>query len=119
MACEVCRWRVGVWRGVPGAMPALPRVACPAGDGRLDLFVANYHGVNCLYHNEGGGSFAKVTTGDVATDSGNSLGAAWGDYDGAPVAHPLACGDDVVAGSALAGVWLAVRCGHASGSATA
>ena len=100
-------------------MRALPRVACPVGDGRLDLFVANSGGVNYLYHNEGGGSFAKVMTGDVATDSGSSSGAAWGDYDGAPVAHPLACGDDVVAGSALAGVWQAVRCGHAAGSGTA
>ena len=64
--------------------------------------MANYGGVNFLYHNEGGGSFAKVTTGDVAMDSGDSYGAAWGDYDGAPVARPLACGDDVVAGSAFA-----------------
>ena len=38
--------------------------------------------VNCLYHNEGGGSFSKVTTGDVVTDRGKSRGATWADYDG-------------------------------------
>ena len=54
----------------------------PTGDGLLDLYVANNGGVNFLYHNEGGGSFSKVTTGDVVTDSGNSRGAAWADYDG-------------------------------------
>ena len=77
-------WRVCGWHH-PSALRAGPRVGCAAGDGRLDLFVAN-NGVNHLYHNEGGGSFAKVTTGDVATDSADSSGAAWGDYDGAPAA---------------------------------
>ena len=52
------------------------------GDGRLDLFVANFYGANELYHNAGGGSFTKVTSGDVVSSTGSSQSAAWGDYDG-------------------------------------
>jgi hypothetical protein len=55
-------------------------------DGDLDLFVAN--GINTppdennfLYTNNGDGTFTKVTSGDVVTDGGFSLGCAWGDYD--------------------------------------
>jgi hypothetical protein len=51
-------------------------------DGDLDVFVANYAQNNALYRNEGGGSFAKITTGNVVTDGGSSLGSAWADYDG-------------------------------------
>jgi len=55
-------------------------------DGFADLFVANgnfdngqYQ--NFLYHNGGDGTFAKVTTGPIATDTGDSGGSAWADVD--------------------------------------
>ena len=51
-------------------------------DGFLDLFVANTSGQNeNLYHNNGNGTFSKVTTGSIVNDGGNSAGCAWGDYD--------------------------------------
>ena len=50
-------------------------------DGYMDLFVANYNENNFLYHNNGNGSFTKITTGAIVNDGGNSTGCAWGDYD--------------------------------------
>jgi hypothetical protein len=56
-------------------------------DGDVDLFVANgatfdYYGIdNFLYQNNGDGSFTKITEGVVVSDSGNSTGVSWGDYD--------------------------------------
>jgi hypothetical protein len=51
-------------------------------DGHLDLFVANEQGQNnFLFHNNGGGTFARITSGGVANDGGASYGCAWGDYD--------------------------------------
>lgn len=54
-------------------------------DGYQDLFVANANfGAgqnNFLYHNNGDGSFTKITTGSIVTDGGNSTGGSWGDYD--------------------------------------
>jgi hypothetical protein len=51
-------------------------------DGRLDLFVPNaYFITNFLYRNTGGGSFARVTSGIVATELADSRGCGWGDYD--------------------------------------
>jgi hypothetical protein len=51
------------------------------GDGYVDLFVANYQNPNMLFHNDGNGSFTKVTTGEIVTDQANSYSASWGDYD--------------------------------------
>jgi hypothetical protein len=34
-----------------------------------------------LYHNNGDGTFTGVTTGVLVTDGGDSVSAAWGDYD--------------------------------------
>jgi hypothetical protein len=50
-------------------------------DGFLDLFVANLTGKNFLYHNNGNGTFTKITSGDIVNDVGNSVTCAWGDYD--------------------------------------
>ena len=51
-------------------------------DGFLDLFSANDGGQNnALYHNNGDGTFAKITTGSLVNDGGNSAGCAWADYD--------------------------------------
>jgi len=51
-------------------------------DGYLDLFVSNNSGLNnWLYHNEGDGTFSKVTEGAVVNDGGRSWGCAWADYD--------------------------------------
>ena len=50
-------------------------------DGYMDLFVANYGENNFLYHNNGNGTFTKITTGAIVNDGGNSTGCDWGDYD--------------------------------------
>jgi len=51
-------------------------------DGFLDLLLARQHGQNnLLYHNNGDGTFTRVTTGSVVNDGGNSVGCAWADYD--------------------------------------
>ncbi|MCI0472205.1 MAG: FG-GAP-like repeat-containing protein, partial [Ignavibacteria bacterium] len=58
---------------------------CTAADydnnGTIDLFVSNYAENNFLYINNGGGSFTKITTGNIVNDGGNSTGCAWADYD--------------------------------------
>jgi uncharacterized membrane protein YeaQ/YmgE (transglycosylase-associated protein family) len=50
-------------------------------DGYLDLFIPNLGQKNFLYHNNGDGTFTKITTGSIANDIGNSVASAWGDYD--------------------------------------
>ncbi|MHB9006513.1 MAG: FG-GAP-like repeat-containing protein, partial [Limisphaerales bacterium] len=51
-------------------------------DGWLDLFVANRNGKNnLLYRNQADGSFVLVAEGVVVADGGDSVGAAWADYD--------------------------------------
>ena len=52
------------------------------GDGYPDLFVSHWRpDLNRLYHNNGNGTFTRVTSGPVVTDDGNSSGGSWGDYD--------------------------------------
>jgi hypothetical protein len=55
-------------------------------DGFLDLFIAVRGGVNLLFHNNGDGTFTRVTSGAIVNDSGTWIGAAWGDVnnDGFP-----------------------------------
>ncbi len=52
-------------------------------DGNLDLYVTNSwtNDDNLFYHNNGDGTFTKVTSGDIANDGGNSNGCTWGDYN--------------------------------------
>jgi hypothetical protein len=50
-------------------------------DGYLDLLVVNRGGVNFLYHNNGDGTFTRVTNSIVATDVADGWAAAWADYD--------------------------------------
>jgi hypothetical protein len=51
-------------------------------DGYMDLFVGNWdYQNNFLYHNNGDGTFTKITSGSVVTDGGKTLGGSWGDYD--------------------------------------
>lgn len=50
-------------------------------DGYIDLFVCNRNQNNFLYHNNGNGTFTKITSGSIVTDVSNSGGCAWGDYD--------------------------------------
>lgn len=52
-------------------------------DGYDDLFVPtnDLNKPNLLYHNNGDGTFSKITTGSIVTDLGSSIAGAWGDYD--------------------------------------
>lgn len=51
-------------------------------DGFLDLFVSRWQNQNnLLYHNNGNGTFTKITIGDLVNDHGNSFGCSWADYD--------------------------------------
>ena len=50
-------------------------------DGDLDLYVANFAGVNKLYRNDGGGVFAEVGLGAGIGGSGDGTAVVWGDYD--------------------------------------
>jgi len=52
-------------------------------DGYLDLFVTEYFPTNTnhLFHNNGDETFTRVEDSPVVTDSGHSIGAAWGDYN--------------------------------------
>ncbi len=51
-------------------------------DGKVDLFVPNFSGVNdILFHNNGGGSFTRITTGHPVIDGLDSGTGAWADYD--------------------------------------
>lgn len=52
-------------------------------DGFVDLYVCNSAGArrNFLYHNNGNGTFTKITTGTIATDAFFSRCANWVDID--------------------------------------
>jgi enediyne biosynthesis protein E4 len=46
-----------------------------------DLFVSTRTGPSLLYSNNGNGTFSQILAAPVGTDTGNSFGATWGDYD--------------------------------------
>ena len=50
-------------------------------DGDLDLFVVNQQSGNCLYRNNGDGSFGEIIDSPVVNDVGSSEGGSWGDYN--------------------------------------
>ncbi|HUM47382.1 MAG TPA: FG-GAP-like repeat-containing protein [Chitinophagales bacterium] len=52
-------------------------------DGWVDAYVSNSQGSfkNYLFHNNGDGSFTKITTGIAVTDAFTSRGVTWADYD--------------------------------------
>jgi hypothetical protein len=61
-------------------------LACSWGDynndGFQDLFVGRFGANDLLYLNDGDGTFTKITTGPVVTNSSaQAEGSAWGDYD--------------------------------------
>ncbi|MEM7261212.1 MAG: VCBS repeat-containing protein [Planctomycetota bacterium] len=52
------------------------------GDGDADLYVANDYGDNALYVNNGDGTFADQAEELGVIDTGNGMGATWGDTNG-------------------------------------
>jgi len=50
-------------------------------DGWLDLYVTNDGQPNFLYKNNRNGTFTKITSGNIVTDTGGSFGCNWGDVD--------------------------------------
>jgi hypothetical protein len=52
-------------------------------DGFIDLFIANFDLATSdyLYHNNGDGSFTRVTEGPIVENYDGTWGAAWADYD--------------------------------------
>lgn len=83
-------------------------------DGFLDLFVAVRGGANFLWHNNGDGTFTRVTTGAPVTDNGTWIGAAWGDLnnDGFPdlFVGNLAGNNALYLNGGNSNNWLAVTC---------
>ena len=60
----------------------MPALADYNNDGLVDIFIPNgQNKPNSLFKNLGNGNFEKITTGALVTDLGNSVGAAWGDYN--------------------------------------
>jgi hypothetical protein len=69
---------------------AFPSWADYDADGFVDLFVTDagvfsggvlYGAKNLLFHNNGDGTFTKVTSGAIVNDIGIGFGALWTDYD--------------------------------------
>ena len=66
---------------LPGAAGLTPVFGDVNNDGYLDLFVCKNGGANYLATNNQASGFARVTSGAIYTDTGTSLGAAWGDFN--------------------------------------
>jgi enediyne biosynthesis protein E4 len=50
-------------------------------DGLLDLFVSSYGQHSALYHNNGDGTFTRMTSSGISRPLVKSTGGAWADYD--------------------------------------
>ncbi|MDB0037922.1 FG-GAP-like repeat-containing protein [bacterium] len=52
-------------------------------DGYDDLFIPNYNvnEGNLLYHNDGDGTFTKITTGEIVSTLGSAISGTWADFD--------------------------------------
>jgi len=50
-------------------------------DGNTDLFVTDLVGANRLYHNNGDGTFTKITSGEIISTTASSRGCSWCDYN--------------------------------------
>ncbi len=51
-------------------------------DGNIDLLVTAYTDQNArLFHNNGDGTFTRITNGDLVNDGGYARGGSWGDFD--------------------------------------
>lgn len=50
-------------------------------DGDMDIYLANYTGLNQLYRNNGDGTFTDVAVSSGMNDAGQSFSCGWFDYD--------------------------------------
>ncbi|SCY90241.1 FG-GAP-like repeat-containing protein [Flavobacterium caeni] len=53
-------------------------------DGDADLFVTVEGAGNnneLMYRNDGGGTFTRISTGELVTNGGSTMSSSWGDYD--------------------------------------
>ncbi len=61
--------------------------SCPAwcdfdNDGYIDLYVSNRTSSNFLYHNNGDGTFDRITNSGLTSENKNSAGCSWADCNG-------------------------------------
>ena len=80
--------RTKLFRDVSHVLPSEDRLRAMSvawgdydNDGYQDLLIANFIGENRLYHNDGGGSFSRITESPVERSGNTSSGCAWVDYD--------------------------------------
>src|ERR1035438_9948259 len=50
-------------------------------DGFVDLFIPGEGGQGLLFHNKGDGTFSRVLSGSVPTDTADNTSVSWADYD--------------------------------------
>jgi hypothetical protein len=93
-------------------------------DGWLDLFVTVDPPVpapdlkNCLYRNQGDGTFLRMSSGSLVTDNGRFAGASWLDFDGDGFLDVyIACGsvyqaqaDAFYRNNGNTNAWIKLRC---------
>ncbi len=61
--------------------PATPETELPPSTQLRKAVFGGSPETNRLYHNNGDGTFSRVSLGSLASDSANSHSCAWGDYD--------------------------------------